>query len=52
MGIKTTIQSILSEYLCKHITLLSSAFSFAGRVAEGKDDRVFIERSHVPDDLL
>lgn len=43
---------MLSEYLCKYITLLSSAFSFAGRVAEGKNDWAFIERSHVPDDLL
>lgn len=40
------------QHLCECIALFSSTFSFAGRVAEGKDDGAFIERGHVPDDLL
>lgn len=40
------------QHLCECIALFSSTFSFAGRVAEGKDDGAFIERGHVPDDLF
>lgn len=40
------------EYLCECVTLLSSTFSFAGWVAEGKDDWALIEGSHIPDDLF
>lgn len=51
-GIITPTKSVQSDYLCECVTLLSSAFGFAGRVAEGKDDWAFIEGSHVCDDLL
>lgn len=40
------------EYLREGVTLVSSAFSFAGRVAEGKNDWALIEGSHICDDLL
>ena len=41
-----------SEHLCDRVALLSSTFSFAGWVAQGKDDRAFIKGGHVPDNLL
>lgn len=40
------------EYLCEGVTLLGGALSFAGRVAERKDDGSLVEGGHVPDDLL
>lgn len=40
------------EHLCVRVALFSRTFSFAGWVAESKDDRALIEGSHVPDDLL
>lgn len=47
----TAMKKVLREYLCDGVTLLSSAFSFAGRVTEGEDDWPLIEGSHVCDDL-
>lgn len=46
------MQLQITAHLCECVALLSCALSFAGWVAEGKDNWSLIEGSHVPDDLL
>lgn len=46
------ICGVWKRYLCQRVALLGRALGLAGRVAEGKDDWLLIEGSHIPNDLL
>jgi len=43
---------MILTHLSECVGLFRSAFSLAGRVAQGEDDWMFIEARHVTDDAL